>query len=125
MILAVDDEPIILMGTVALVQSLGRKVVSASGGDDALRLIGAYPEIDVLITDLEMPKYSGVVLAHAALEQRPGLKIILATGQWHVKEEVPPSWAILLKPFGLEDLAGALSQVEGASGDGSRGSRIC
>lgn len=123
MILAVDDEPIILMGTVALIRSLGREVASASGGEDALKLLGEYPEIDMLITDMEMPKYSGIELAHAALEQRPNLNIILATGHWRIEENMPENWTILLKPFTLEDFDGALAQAEGSSGADSTGYR--
>lgn len=116
MILAVDDEPIILMGTSALIQSLGMDVVTASGADDALRLLREHDDISILLTDMQMPKHNGVELAKMAREFRPDLKLIFATGQWRVAGDLPAGSTVLQKPFTRDELANALNIAGKLSG---------
>jgi CheY-like chemotaxis protein len=62
-ILAVDDDGLILMNTVALLEDLGHEVLEAISGQEALELIGENPDLDLLITDQAMPKMTGTQLA--------------------------------------------------------------
>jgi CheY-like chemotaxis protein len=107
MILVVDDEPIILMGTVALIQSLGLDVISANTPDKAIAMLAEF-DIDTLLTDFEMPGRNGVELARAALAVNPALNIIIATGRWKIEAELHPDWLVLPKPFTSDELAAAL-----------------
>ncbi len=79
-ILAVDDDPIILMNTAALLEDLGHQVFEAGSGQEALYQLSCRPEIDLLITDHAMPGMTGSELIDAARALRPELSVILATG---------------------------------------------
>lgn len=111
LILAVDDEPIILMGTEALCRSLGYDVVTAAGVKSALNSINDNRDIGILLTDLEMPLFSGAELAAQARNLRPDLGVILVSGRLELDDQLQPGWASLLKPYTSEELAFALQSV--------------
>ncbi len=110
-VLAVDDDALVLMNTTAMLEDLGHKVLEASNGAEALAILGAHDDIDLVITDYAMPRMTGRDLAVAIAEKRPGLKVILATGY----AELPTGAAIdvqrLPKPFGQPELARAIAQA--------------
>jgi len=118
-ILAVDDDPLVLMNTVAMLEDMGHVVIDAMSGAEALtKLHGA--AIDLMITDQAMPGMSGSELARQVHELRPGLPVILATGY----AELPPSGNAALprlpKPFSQAELERAVSHF-GLSGAQSLG----
>jgi DNA-binding NtrC family response regulator len=59
---------------------MGYKVVQASDGDAALRLLAAEPKIRLLFTDVVMPGMDGFVLAHEAKQLRPDLRVVYTSG---------------------------------------------
>jgi PAS domain S-box-containing protein len=79
-ILVVDDDPLVAMSTVDMLEDLGHKVIEANSADQALRILDAGKEIDLLLTDQAMPGMTGVELAKIARRKRPLLPILLATG---------------------------------------------
>ncbi|ODP36408.1 PAS domain S-box protein [Sphingomonas turrisvirgatae] len=79
-ILVVDDDPLVLMNTAALLEDLGHVVIEADSGGRALDSLAQRPEIALLITDQAMPGMTGSQLIEAVRALRPGLPIILATG---------------------------------------------
>lgn len=77
--LIVDDEPIIRYGLASTVDWAGAGVEcagEAGNGEAALGLISER-EIDILITDIKMPKMDGLELIRRAKSSRPHLKAIL------------------------------------------------
>lgn len=110
LVLAVDDDALIQMNTVAMLEELGHRVLEASNGAEALEILRQNPAIDVVLTDYAMPKMTGRDLAIAIAREKPGLPVILATGY----AELPPGEKIdakaLPKPFGLNELARALKR---------------
>lgn len=75
-VLLVDDHPIVVEGLGKLVRDPFDVVECCSSAEQAL-LVLAHKEIDVLITDYEMPKISGIELVKAARAAHPDLKIIV------------------------------------------------
>jgi CheY-like chemotaxis protein len=109
-ILVVDDDSLVRMGTVAMVEELGHLVVAEAGsGAEALALLRAAGSIDLLLTDQAMPGMTGQQLAEAARALRPGLPVLLATGYAEQGAAGARSLPRLPKPYGLDDLATALS----------------
>ena len=102
-ILAIDDDPLVLMSTVAMIEDLGHTVIDAASGRLALEALARDPAIELVITDQAMPNMSGMQLAKAIGELRPALPIVLATGYAEVAEEQSPL-PRLSKPFGQPDL---------------------
>lgn len=107
-VLVVDDETIILLGTAALLESLGYKVVRANSGRAALEALADRPDIGALLTDLQMPSMSGAELATTAQSLRPDLPVIIATGHSIMPESQGRPWINLPKPFTRADLARAM-----------------
>lgn len=80
-ILVVDDEESMLRSVRMILQSMGYKVISASGADEAVSLSQAYPdEIHLLLTDVVMPRRSGRELWHVLAVQRPHMKCVFMSG---------------------------------------------
>lgn len=108
-ILVVDDDLLVGMGTAAMLEDLGHVALEATSGADALRLLEARRDIDLVITDHGMPYMSGLELAHAARKLRPALPIILATGYAEPLTGGVPGLLQLYKPFRQDELAKALA----------------
>lgn len=110
LVLAVDDDALIQMNTVAMLEELGHRVLEASNGAAALEIVRQNPAIDVVLTDFAMPRMTGRDLAIAIAREKPGLPVILATGF----AELPPGESfdakMLQKPFGLAELARVLKR---------------
>ena len=110
LVLAVDDDALVQMNTVAMLEELGHRVLEAANGAEALSILRQNPAIDVVLTDFAMPQMTGRDLAIAVARERPGLPVILATGY----AQLPPGEKIdvrlLPKPFGLKELARALKR---------------
>ncbi|MCM2283984.1 MAG: PAS domain S-box protein [Desulfobacula sp.] len=80
-ILLVDDEPALLDVGQQLLEQLGYRVSTAVNGETALDLFCSAPQaVDLVITDMIMPKMTGDRLAVELLKIRPGLPIVLSTG---------------------------------------------
>ena len=110
-VLAVDDDSLVLMNTAALLEDLGHAVIEASSGREALELLHGHADIDLLITDQAMPNMTGLQLASAALDRKPGLPVILATGYGELPSGAPAHIVKLGKPFGQPMLERALSEA--------------
>lgn len=95
-VLVVDDEPMVRMLAVDLFEELGCRVVEAAGGNEALRVLEAHPEIGLMFTDCRMPGMSGPELAQIASERWPELRIVLVTGYHNVHV---PGFPMVWKPY--------------------------
>jgi DNA-binding response OmpR family regulator len=64
-----------------LLQHDGYFVISAADGHEGLELSRKYPGvIDLLITDVEMPRMNGTDLCGHLMEERPGIKVLVMSG---------------------------------------------
>lgn len=104
-VLAVDDDPLVLMNTALMLEDLGHQVIQANSGAEALAKLQSNA-VDLVITDHAMPQMSGTEFARAARRLYPDLPIILATGYVDLPDQ---SCDIALpkldKPFGDVQLA--------------------
>jgi PAS domain S-box-containing protein len=98
-VLVVDDDSLVLTSTSLLLEDLGHRVISASSGAQALELFDREPAIDLVITDMAMPKMNGEQLAQIIRNIRPQLPIILATGYAERLEGLAARLPRLSKPF--------------------------
>jgi CheY-like chemotaxis protein len=109
-IIAVDDDSLVLMNTAAMLEDLGHTVIEANSAREALELLKDTP-VDLVITDHAMPGTTGLQLAKMIREEKPDLPIMLATGY----AEIDPAAGIQLprigKPFLQNDLKLAIDKV--------------
>lgn len=107
-ILAVDDDALVLMNTVAMLEDLGHSVSQASSGVRALEVLRGEPKLDLLITDHAMPGMTGVELIDLVRAERPHLPVILATGYAELPSGTQTTATRLAKPFFDDDLEKAM-----------------
>jgi DNA-binding response OmpR family regulator len=80
-ILVADDEALIRNLVTLLLQQDGYVVLSAADGHEGLELSRQYPgAIDLVITDMQMPRLNGADLCAHLLEERPGIKVLMMSG---------------------------------------------
>lgn len=81
-VLLVDDEPTLVEMSRGLLESLGYHVAAVTSSVKALEAFREDPDaFDLVITDYTMPGMTGGGLAERILEMRPGIPIILCSGQ--------------------------------------------
>ena len=78
-VLLVDDEPSIRATLREFLERDGHSVATASLVEEALQLLSNHT-FDIVVTDVIMPRHSGVELLATIREQRPGIEVILITG---------------------------------------------
>lgn len=114
-IVLVDDDLQVLDVGASILESLGYKVVCFNEPIAALAFLREEESVDLVITDLTMPEMSGVELAASLKDYHPNLPVMLWTGyEDDIASESLESNLInriLQKPFDLEDLAQAVSQI--------------
>src|SRR5690349_317820 len=81
LVLLAEDEPIIREYMASLLRELGYIVVKASNGEEALCIFKGIPGmmIDLLLTDIIMPKMNGKELAHQVQSLSPGTKVMFCS----------------------------------------------
>lgn len=115
-ILLVDDEASVLETTCEVLESLGYRVLSAGNGEDALALFMAHAEeVDLVISDVIMPKMGGVELLHSVRKYNEQLPVMLVTGydRDHVIGAGMPGnhCQILNKPFNFDVLSRTIQSL--------------
>lgn len=113
-ILAVDDEPVILELTGAILGPAGYQVLLAGSGRDAVRIYESAPNpVDLLLTDVVMPDLNGPTLAARLREKEPGLNVLFISG-FHdaqlVQRAIGDGFTLLAKPFTAESLLRAVRE---------------
>ena len=112
-ILLVDDEPSIVRMQRKMLERLGYEVISAASSPTALEVFREDPcGFDLVISDLSMPKMTGLQLAGKIFAIRPETPVILCTGyQRNIPENPAERFgvrAILNKPVRRADLVRAV-----------------
>ena len=81
-ILVVEDEQMVRDFVCEVLQSEGYRVISASDGEEALRIMETGPErsFDLLVSDMVMPNLGGHELAERVKARLPDISVILMTG---------------------------------------------
>jgi DNA-binding response OmpR family regulator len=105
-ILVADDEVLIRNLVTLLMQREGHFVLSAADGHEGLELSRKYPGlIDLLITDVQMPRLNGTDLCAHLLEERPGIRVLVMSGS-DISEIIRQNVNLLFlpKPFDGEAL---------------------
>jgi DNA-binding response OmpR family regulator len=96
-VLVAEDEPLVLKVIQIALEAEGYFVVTAVNGGEALtlsrRFLGA---IHLLVSDIKMPVMTGTELRHRILKERPGMKVLLISGQVNSPSKDIP---FLRKPF--------------------------
>lgn len=107
-VLVVEDDPLVLSSTVALLEDLGHHVTTAGSALDALARLRDDNAIDLVITDHLMPGMTGAELAELIRSEQPSMPLLLVSGYLEAVSAVPQGIVQLAKPFTQETLALAM-----------------
>ena len=110
-ILVVDDEVLIQMSTTDMLQDLGYDTLEAGSGQEAFELLRGGAPVDLVITDQAMSGMTGVELARAARELRPGLPFLISTGYADLPEGAGAELPRLGKPYRQDELARRVAEL--------------
>ena len=117
-LVAEDERPVRMLLRVVL-EAAGARVIEAEHGGVALRLLDLHPDVDLLLTDVNMPTLDGEALVAAARTTRPELPVVACTAM-DLDESYPllgrAADAVVTKPFIPSDLVRAITGVLAARG---------
>jgi len=116
-VLVVDDDPLVLQNTAAMLEDMGHRVIESASPGDALAVLRRARSVDVVLTDQAMPGMTGFQLAELIQSEWPNIALILATGYAELPADVGPNIPRLNKPFNGEVLAEAISRAMAESRD--------
>lgn len=115
-LLLVEDEAAVRQSTREFLTQKGYTMLEASNGEEALRISREYcGPIDLMISDVVMPKMSGPSLAELLSAERPRMKVLFISGYAentvlrHGKIDI--GGRLMQKPFGLNALARKIREV--------------
>jgi len=114
-ILVVEDEAIIRMGTVQLLEDAGYTALEASNADVAIKILESRADINVVLTDIKMPgSLCGLRLARAVRNRWPPIHLIVTSGlKAPTEQEFPGIWRFIRKPYGPKHILKALGELFG------------
>jgi DNA-binding NtrC family response regulator len=113
-ILVVEDEVQVLILAESYLEEHGHKTLSAATVTQATAIIEDDQPLDLLFTDIGLGDdlQAGLELARAAVERRPRLKVLYATGQTitdGMKALFVEGSTVLAKPYTVDELLTSLS----------------
>ena len=115
-ILVVEDETDVRTVATRFLSAVGYHVVAAASAREALDLLIAKPDVDLLFSDVVLGSgMDGTELAREARRIRPNLPILLASGYQgsgdRRREEPGETFELLRKPYRREQLTGAIRRL--------------
>jgi two-component system, cell cycle sensor histidine kinase and response regulator CckA len=119
-LLVEDEDPVRLFSARAL-KNKGYRVIEAKSGEAALEIITAGVEkVDLLVTDVVMPRMDGPSLIKEVRVLHPDMKVIFISGyaedSFRKRLGDEGGMHFLPKPFSLKQLAGKVKEVMVAGG---------
>jgi two-component system cell cycle sensor histidine kinase/response regulator CckA len=115
-ILLVEDEDAVRLFGARALRNKGYIVIEAPSGEAALEAIASHTTpIDLLITDVVMPRMDGPTLIRKVREQWPQMKVVFISGYaedaFRKRLDETADIHFLPKPFSLKQLAGKVKEV--------------
>ena len=119
-ILLVEDEDGVRKFVRTMLEKQGYTVLEAASPDEALALVSHQPNrIDMMLTDVIMPRMNGPELAERASLLRPGLRVLFMSGYTdrtvRLQERFDDESTFIQKPFTPNSLARKVRELLGKS----------
>lgn len=114
-ILVVEDDAMVRSPLTELLGSVGYKVLEAENGKKALEVLEG-KKVDLVLSDLVMPKMDGIELSKIVKERYPATKVILSSG--YPENCTPENGKLkgitfLSKPYSFSKLLGEIQALLG------------
>jgi PAS domain S-box-containing protein len=109
-LLLVDDEPLVRNVVRGMLEQIGRSVVEASNGEEALERFEREGPFDAVLLDLSLPGLSGPKVLEELRARDSGVRVLILSG--YVGEPmIEGATALLEKPVSIAQLARALERL--------------
>jgi DNA-binding response OmpR family regulator len=107
-ILVAEDDDALRQLVARILRKAGYNVLEASDGEAALACTPSHGRIDLLVTDMVMPKLGGVELARLLCARDADMRVLYMSGYPDVvvrqRSELGPAASWIVKPFAASDL---------------------
>jgi DNA-binding NtrC family response regulator len=112
-VLAVEDEPLVRMFVADFMDEAGFKVIEAVSADEAMTLLQARPDVQAVVTDIEMPgSMNGLGLAKVIQERWPGIGVVVTSGRERPgPDDLSEKVAFLAKPYLPDTVINVIRQM--------------
>ncbi len=118
-ILLVEDNDDVRRTIHRVLERLGHDVREAANGEEALEVIDAWEPIQLLVTDVAMPRMGGIELVQRVRIEQPDVPVVLMSGFPGPEAEgaVDPDGltVFMAKPFGPSELVEAINSLVATS----------
>jgi CheY-like chemotaxis protein len=103
-ILIVEDEALVRLSAVGMLEDAGFRTIEAANGDEALELLTADSDVQLLFTDVNMPGIiDGLVLARQVHDRWPQIGIMVASAKKEPQlGELPVGSRFERKPYNVD-----------------------
>jgi CheY-like chemotaxis protein len=100
-VLVVEDETLVRLAAVGMLEDAGFRIIEAANGDEALELLMADSNVQLLFTDVNMPgTIDGLALARQVRVRWPHIGIMVASAKRAPRpEEIPAGSRFEQKPY--------------------------
>jgi two-component system, cell cycle sensor histidine kinase and response regulator CckA len=126
-VLVVDDEPMVVKTVAAILASVGFSVLQATSAEQALKIAGGAPHIDLVLCDVIMPGMNGPQFAGRFAYFHPETPCLFMAGYSQHPEVVAgvlePGLPLIEKPFLPTELVDKVREVLAARPDGALSAR--
>jgi PAS domain S-box-containing protein len=115
MVLLVEDDETVRLLVTQVLKELGYRYIEAADARAAIPHLQSNQQIDLLVTDVGLPRTSGRQLADIARQLRPDLRVLFITGYAEKAALrngfLGPGMELMTKPFALDALGEKIRQL--------------
>jgi CheY-like chemotaxis protein len=105
-ILVAEDEVLVRSSVAEYLRATGHRVIEAANAAEALTVLGAGLEVDLVFSDIVMPgDIDGIGLAHLMRRRFPDIPVVLTSGDQSRAPEAKIADAFIHKPYRASALA--------------------
>ena len=109
-ILVAEDEELVRSAVTSILESAGYLVLAASNGEDALAILEARDDVDLVLLDVVMPRLGGAETLARIAERWPKIKVVLSSAYRQRYDNLPQGTVVLEKPYRADDLLRRLNE---------------
>ena len=113
-VLVAEDEALVRMMTVDVLEEAGCAVIETANAEAALAVLDQRSDVQMLVTDVEMPPgpLNGIDLARLTRDQFPHIGVVIVSGKVRPSpSDLPPGARFVPKPYSATKLTRVVQEV--------------